>query len=184
MLKSWKHPGLSPINYLKNIGFLENGCILIHCNYLSDDEIDLIEKTKSNVVFCPRSHEYFRHEDHPFSILKNRDINIALGTDSLASNDTLSILDEMKFIKKHYRDLKPQDIFYMGTIASAVALKMDDRIGRLYPGYYADIAVIEFENRGISNIYDGIFSQNSECILTIVSGEICYDKFETSNKNN
>jgi len=184
MLKKWEHPGLSPINYLKNIGFLENGCILIHCNYLSEDEIDLIEKTKSNVVFCPRSHEYFRHEDHPFIVLKNRDINISLGTDSLASNDTLSILDEMKFIRKHYRDLESQDIFYMGTIAGAVALKMDDSIGRLYPGYYADIAVIEFENTGISNIYDGIFSQNSECILTVVSGEICYDKFEIGKKNN
>jgi cytosine/adenosine deaminase-related metal-dependent hydrolase len=184
MLGKWKHPGLRPINYLKNIGFLENECILIHCNYISDDEIDLIEKTKSNVVFCPRSHEYFRHEDHPFLILKNRDINISLGTDSLASNDTLSILDEMKFIREHYRDMKPQDIFHMGTIAGAVALKMDDSIGRLYPGYYADIAVIEFENTGISNIYDGIFSQNSECILTIVSGEICYDKYEISKKDN
>ncbi len=184
MLNNWKHPGQSPINYMKNIGFLENGCILIHCNYLSGDEIDLIEKTNSNVVFCPRSHEYFRHEDHPFSSLKDRNINLALGTDSLASNDTLSILDEMKFIRKHYRDMKPQDIFHMGTIAGAVALKMDDSIGKLYPGYYADIAVIEFENTDISNIYDGIFSQNSECILTIVSGEICYDKFEASNKNN
>ena len=176
MLKNWKHPGLSPINYLKNIGFLENGCILIHCNYMTEAEIDLIETTKSNVVFCPRSHEYFLHDNHPFFILKDRDINIALGTDSLASNDTLSILDEMKFIRKHYHDLKPEDIFYMGTIAGAVALKMDDRIGRLYPGYYADIAVIEFESRDMSNIYDGIFSQNSECILTTVSGEICYDK--------
>jgi cytosine/adenosine deaminase-related metal-dependent hydrolase len=53
---------------------------------------------------------------------------------------------------------------------------MDDRIGRLYPGYYADIAVIEFNDTGIRNIYDGIYSQNSECILTMVSGDICYDK--------
>jgi cytosine/adenosine deaminase-related metal-dependent hydrolase len=184
MLKSWKYPGLSPINYLKNIGFLENGCILIHCNYMTEDEIDFIEKTKSNIVFCPRSHEYFRHDDHPFSSLKDRNINIALGTDSLASNDTLSILDEMKFIRKHYRDLKPQEIFYMGTIAGAVALRMDDSIGRLDSGYYADIAVIEFENTGISNIYDGIFSQNSECILTIVSGEICYDKNRLASSGN
>jgi cytosine/adenosine deaminase-related metal-dependent hydrolase len=176
MLKNWKPPRLSPINYLNNIGFLENGCILIHCNYLSEDEIDLIEKTKSNVVFCPRSHEYFGHEDHPFFILKNRDINIALGTDSLASNDTLSILDEMKFIRNHYQDIKPQNILCMGTIAGAAALKKDDCIGRLDPGYYADIAVIEFVNSEVSNVYDGIFSQDSECILTMVSGEICYDK--------
>jgi cytosine/adenosine deaminase-related metal-dependent hydrolase len=90
----------------------------------------------------------------------------------------------MKFIREHYRDMRPQDIFHMGTIAGAVALKMDDSIGRLYPGYYADIAVIEFEKTDISNIYDGIFSQNSECILTIVSGEICYDKYEISKKDN
>ncbi|MBT7590040.1 MAG: amidohydrolase family protein, partial [Candidatus Scalindua sp.] len=85
---------------------------------------------------------------------------------------------------KHYRDLDPQDIFYMGTIAGAAALKMDNRIGRLYPEYNADIAVIEFDNTGISNIYDGIFSQDSECVLTIVAGEICYDKFEIIKQDN
>ncbi len=184
MLNKWKHPGLSPINYLNNIGFLNNECILIHCNYLTEDEIGIIEKTKSNVVFCPRSHEYFRHKGHPFSSLKDRGINIALGTDSLASNDTLSILDEMKFIRNYYPEIEPNYIFNMGTIAGAVALKMDGCIGKLHPGYYADIAVIEFEHTNISNIYDGIFSQNSECVLTIVSGQICYDKFEISRKNN
>ncbi|MCP4251863.1 MAG: amidohydrolase family protein, partial [Candidatus Scalindua sp.] len=184
MLNKWKHPGLTPINYLNNIGFLNNECILIHCNYLTEDEIGIIEKTKSNVVFCPRSHEYFRHKDHPFSSLKDRDINVALGTDSLASNDTLSILDEMKFIRNCYPEMEPNYIFNMGTIAGAVALQMDDCIGQLHPGYYADIAVIDFQNTDISNIYDGIFSQDSECVLTIVSGEICYDKFEISMKNN
>ncbi len=176
MLKSWTHPGLRPIEYLKNIGFLNKGCILIHCNFLTDNEIDLIEGSESNVVFCPKSHKYFQHEDHPFLKLKEHKINIALGTDSLASNDSLSILDEMKFLSKHYNEVKPQDIFYMGTIAGAKALGMNDRIGKLEPGYYADIAVIEFEGEYNSNIYDGIFSNSSECTLTIVSGEICYDK--------
>ncbi|MDP6924117.1 MAG: amidohydrolase family protein [Candidatus Scalindua sp.] len=184
MLNRWNHPGLSPINYLNNIGFLNNECILIHCNYLTEDEIGVIEKSKSNVVFCPRSHEFFRHKDHPFPSLKDRGINIALGTDSLASNDTLSILDEMKFIRNSYPEIEPNYIFKMGTIAGAVALQMDDCIGQLHPGYYADIAVIEFQDTDVSNIYDGIFSQDSECVLTIVSGEICYDKFEISRKNN
>ena len=184
MLNKWKHPGLSPIKYLNNIGILNNECILIHCNYLTEDEIGIIEKTKSNVVFCPRSHDFFRHKDYPFLSLKDRDVNIALGTDSLASNDTLSILDEMKFIRSCYPEIEPNYIFNMGTIAGATALQMDDCIGQLYPGYNADIAVIEFQNRDIGNVYDGIFSENSECVLTIVSGEICYDKLEISRKNN
>ena len=184
MLNKWKHPGLSPINYLNNIGFLNNECILIHCNYLTEDEIGIIEKTESNVVFCPRSHDFFRHKDYPLSSLKDRDINIALGTDSLASNDTLSILDEMKFIRSSYPEIEPNYIFRMGTIAGAVALQMDDHIGQLHSGYYADVAVIDFQSTDISNIYDGIFSQDSECVLTIVAGEICYDKFEISKKAN
>ena len=184
MLNNWEPPTLNPINYLKNIGFLENGCILIHCNYLSGNEIDIIERSNSNVVFCPRSHSFFRHHDYPLTVLMDRNINIALGTDSLASNDTLSILDEMKFIWNHYSNLDAQRIFHMGTIAGAVALRMDDRIGKLYPGFNADIAVIEFEDTDLSNIYDGIFSKDSECILTIVSGEICYDKYDVIKNNN
>jgi len=184
MLNRWKHPGLSPVNYLNKIGFLNNECILIHCNYLTEDEIGTIEKSKSNVVFCPGSHEFFRHKEHPFSSLKDRGINIALGTDSLASNDTLSILDEMKFMRGSYPDIEPNYIFSMGTIAGAVALQMEDCIGQLHPGYYADVAVIDFQDTDISNIYDGIFSKDSECVLTIVAGEICYDKFEISRKDN
>ncbi len=180
MLKNWMHPGLRPIDYLKNIGFLKKGCILIHCNFLTDGEIDLIEDSESSVIFCPRSHKYFQHEDHPFLKLKDRKINIALGTDSLASNDSLSILDEMKFLFEHYNEVKPQDIFYMGTIAGAKALGMNDRIGKLESGYYADIAVFEFNEKCKENIYDSFFSFSSECILTIVSGKICYDKYGRS----
>ena len=176
MLNNWKAPGLKPVNYMKNIGFLENGCILVHCNYLTGEEVDQIEESNSTIVFCPRSHKYFRHKDHPLYKLGNRDINIALGTDSLASNDSLSILDEMKYIYTQHKTAKPQDILYMGTIAGATALRLNNKIGRLEAGFDADIAVIDFKKETVTNIYDGIFSQDSECVLTVVSGTVCYDK--------
>ncbi|MFQ5686204.1 MAG: amidohydrolase family protein [Candidatus Scalindua sp.] len=176
MLKGWKPPGLRPVNYMENIGFLENGCILVHCNYLSGEEVDQIEESNSTIVFCPRSHKYFRHKDHPFYKLGNRDINVALGTDSLASNDSLSILDEMKYIYTQHKTPKPQDILYMGTIAGAIALRLNNKIGKLEEGYDADIAVIDVKEKILTNIYDRIFSHDSECVLTVVSGTICYDK--------
>ena len=182
MLNDWKPPGLKPVNYMKNIGFLENGCILVHCNYLKGEEVDNIEKSNSTIVFCPRSHKYFRHKDHPFYKLGNRDINIALGTDSLASNDSLSILDEMKYIYTQHKTAKPQDILYMGTIAGAIALRLNNKIGKLEEGYDADIAVIDFKNKMVTNIYDGLFSQDSECVLTVVSGTVCYDKHGVSKE--
>jgi cytosine/adenosine deaminase-related metal-dependent hydrolase len=176
MLNDWEPPGLRPVNYMKNIGFLENGCILVHCNYLTGEEVDQIDESNSTIVFCPRSHKYFRHKDHPSYKLGNRDINIALGTDSLASNDSLSILDEMKYIYTQHKNAKPPDILYMGTIAGATALRLNNKIGKLEEGYDADIAVIDFKKEIVTNIYDGIFSQDSECVLTVVSGTICYDK--------
>ena len=182
MLKDWKPPGLRPVNYMKNIGFLENGCILVHCNYLKGEEVDHIEESNSTIVFCPRSHKYFRHKDHPFYMLGNRDINVALGTDSLASNDSLSILDEMKYIYTQHKTSKPQDILYMGTIAGATALRLDNKIGKLEEGYDADIAVIDVKQEAVTNIYNGIFSQDSECVLTVVSGTICYDKHKVSKE--
>jgi len=182
MLNDWKPPGLRPVNYMKNIGFLENGCILVHCNYLTGDEVDHIEESNSTIVFCPRSHKYFRHKDHPFYKLGNRDINIALGTDSLASNDSLSILDEMKYIYTQHKNIKPQNILYMGTIAGATALRLNNKIGKLEAGYDADIAVIDIKKEMVSNIYDGIFSQDSECVLTVVLGTICYDKHGVSKE--
>ena len=182
MLNDWNPPGLRPVNYMNNIGFLENGCILVHCNYLTGEEVDHIEESNSTIVFCPRSHKYFRHKDHPFYMLGNRNINIALGTDSLASNDSLSILDEMKYIYTQHKTSKPQDILYMGTIAGATALRLKNKIGKLEEGYDADIAVIDFKNEAVTNIYDGIFSKDSECVLTVVSGTICYDKHAVSRE--
>ncbi len=115
-------------------------------------------------------------------MLGNRNINIALGTDSLARNDSLSILDEMKYIYTQHKTSKPKDILYMGTIAGATALRLNNKIGKLEEGYDADIAVIDIKNETVSNIYDGIFSQDSECVLTLVSGIICYDKYAVSKE--
>ena len=70
-----------------------------------------------------------------------------MGTDSLASNDSLSILDEMKYIYTQHKNAKPQDILYMGTIAGATALRLNNKIGKLEAGYDADIAVIDFKKK-------------------------------------
>lgn len=184
MLNGWKHPGVRPITYLSNMRILNNKCLLIHCNYVSESEISDIEKSKSSVVFCPRSHRFFGHKHHPFSQYIERNINVALGTDSLASNDSLSVLDEMKFIYKDHKDIGPQHILYMGTTAGAIALGLEDNIGRIEAGFDADITVIKLPEESTNDIYNMIFSQDSECIFTVVSGSICYDKNKLASSSN
>ncbi len=177
MLNNWKYPGLRPIEYLNNMGILKNECILVHCNYITEEEIEDISRSGSSIVFCPRSHKFFGHKNHPFRKFIDLGVNVTLGTDSLASNNSLSILDEMKYLYEQHKEVRPQDILYMGTVAGAIAFRMKDKIGRLKSGYEADITAIRLPEERASNVFDGIFSPGSECIFTVVSGSVCYDKY-------
>ncbi len=175
----WHPPGLLPVEYLNNIGALKDKWILIHCNYLSNKEISIIKESGSSVVFCPRSHQFFGHEKHPFRDLLAKGINVALGTDSLASNSSLSILDEMRFLYERHPDLKPQQILSMATINGAMALGIEDKVGRLWEGFEADITVIELPKGHKVNIYERLFDPASRNVLTVVAGQVCYNKYNS-----
>ncbi len=177
MLDNWSHPGLRPVAYLHNMGILKDNWLLVHCNYITEEEMEDIRISGSSVVFCPRSHKFLGHQNHPFRKFMECGINVALGTDSLASNESLSILDEMKFLYENHKDVRPQDILYMGTAAGAVALRMENKVGKLEPGFEADITAIKLPEEKASNVYDGLLSKDSECIFTVVSGSVCYDKY-------
>ncbi len=86
---------------------------------------------KSSVVYCPRSHEFFGHEKHPVRQLLDAGINVALGTDSLASNSSLSMIDEMRFLAKKRKDLTLEEIFQMATRNGAAALGFAGVLGCL-----------------------------------------------------
>ncbi len=183
MLGDWKPPGMYPLEYLKATGALTAtvSWLLVHCNYLNEKDIKVIEETRSNVVYCPRSHRYFGHTGHPFQELLRRGINVALGTDSLASNQSLSILEEMKFLHDNYPGLDPVEIFSMATDRGARALGLGERVGRLIPDMEADIAVIEL-SRGDGSVYERLLSPESRIILTMVAGRVCYDRYALMRK--
>jgi aminodeoxyfutalosine deaminase len=70
---------------------------LIHGNYLAREQWQRFN-TSTTVVYCPRTHAYFGHENHPYLLMLDDGVNVALGTDSLASNPDLSILNECRFL--------------------------------------------------------------------------------------
>ena len=70
-------------------------------------------------------------------------LNICLGTDSLSSNDTLSILEEMKVIMQNFKQISFNDILRMATINGAKALKFDDEYGTLQVGKAPGLLLLE-----------------------------------------
>ena len=171
----WKPPGLAPVPYLEKLGVLDQPAVLIHCNYLDEDSMERIRSRSCSVVHCPRSHAYFGHDPHPVRRLLDMGINVALGTDSLASNDSLSVLDEMRFLFRNRKDLKCDEIIRMATLNGAVALDFGNLLGRLRRGYWADMTVLSLpEILADRNIEAQLLEGAGECMATIVQGRIAW----------
>jgi cytosine/adenosine deaminase-related metal-dependent hydrolase len=118
--------------------------IVAHLNELAESDFELLEKSnvKFPVVHCPRSHEYFKHNQFPFKRLHSLGFNISLGTDSLASNENLSLFEEMRAFQRSEPGISPDEILKMATVNPAMALHREKMIGRIRPGFWADLIAI------------------------------------------
>jgi cytosine/adenosine deaminase-related metal-dependent hydrolase len=96
----------------------------------------------ATVVYCPRTHAYFRHAPHPYRELLRRGVRIALGTDSLASSPDLSVLEEARFLHRHDPDLPGSLLLEMITRSAAEALGWGEEAGTLVAGKSADLVVL------------------------------------------
>ena len=118
--------------------------IVAHLNELTESDFDLLQNAKEqfHVVHCPRSHEYFKHNQFPFQRLDSMGFNICLGTDSLASNENLSLFAEMRAFQRSEPGISPDEILRMVTVNPAMALHREKMIGRIRPGFCADLIAI------------------------------------------
>lgn len=173
MPDNWQPPALTPIQYLNETGMLRNRPLLIHCNYVTDEEISVIKFSGASVAFCPRSHHFFGHANHPVQKLLDAGINVGLGTDSLASNDTLSILDEMKYLFLHH-SIPPNTLLTMATINGARALGLESKVGQIEKGFEADLCGVRLPDAHGGNIYSQLLDTASKNIFTMIAGAICY----------
>ena len=168
----WHPPQATPMQYMKTLGVLRKNSLLAHCNYLTDADVATLAESGASVVFCPRSHHYFYHTDHPVLQLIEKGINVAIGTDSLASNWSLSLLDELKFLARTQPCIRPGTLFDMVTCNGPKALGLA-RVGRLEKDWQADIIAVKIPNDGRPAI-EQILDRSSENLLTVVGGKICY----------
>lgn len=133
----------------------KNDWLVAHLNELSENDFELLEKmeTRFHVVHSPLSHEYFGHSRFPFSRLKAIGSNICLGTDSLASNESLSMFAEMRVFQRNEPESSPEQIFKMVTVNAALALRQQNKLGQVRPGFRADLIAVPCNER------DDLFAQ-------------------------
>jgi cytosine/adenosine deaminase-related metal-dependent hydrolase len=143
--EKWILPKKSPVKYLNGINFLDKNTIAVHCTNIDDEDIEVLKNNEVNICTCPGSNEKLGVGTAPVEKFLRAGINVAIGTDSLASNDDLNLFNEMKFFKKTHPAINDEIILKIATINGAKALKLNDKIGSIEKDKFAELICLEFE---------------------------------------
>jgi aminodeoxyfutalosine deaminase len=145
--------------------------IVAHLNELAESDFELLEKStpKFHIVHCPRSHNYFRHSRFAFERLRSLGFNICLGTDSLASNETLSLFDEMRAFQRNFPRVSPEEVLQMATVNPARALRHENALGQIRPGFGADLIAVPCS--GSTDIFEQIIAFDGPVSWTFARNE-------------
>jgi cytosine/adenosine deaminase-related metal-dependent hydrolase len=136
--------------YLDSLEVLRPGTTVVHCIHITPSDAAILQKRGVSAVLCPRSNDKLDVGTAPVHLLKSAGIPLALGTDSLASNDSLSLFDEARFLlKKFPEQFTPSEVLRMMTLSGAEAIGRGANIGSLEKGKSADFLVLSLrENPG------------------------------------
>lgn len=181
----WRAPGVSTIQYLRRHGVLDTRPLLAHCVNVDAADLELIKAAGAGVAHCPKSNAKLRHGRAPFRQFITTGINVGLGSDSVASNNTSDILEEARFatlMTRLDRDADPinaEQTLHAATLGGARAMGLDDRIGSLEVGKQADLAVIRLagpQQQPVSSPIDALIFSSSgrDVIMTVVAGREIY----------
>ena len=142
----------SPIALLEIQDVLQPGALLIHCVRVDDDDIKTIARRGCSVAHCPASNAKFGHGVAPLLPMIAAGISVGIGSDSVASNNRMDILDEARLaVLTHRAVSRRHDAFgahqalALATIGGAQALGIDDTVGSLETGKDADFAAFKVD---------------------------------------
>ncbi|MEE4378530.1 MAG: TRZ/ATZ family hydrolase, partial [Candidatus Competibacteraceae bacterium] len=155
--------GQRPLAGLQARGLLSPRLIAVHMTQLNADEIQQIADTGVNVVHCPESNLKLASGFCPVAQLDAAGVNVALGTDGAASNNDLNMFGEMrsaallgKGLANDAAVLPAQRILRMATLNGARALGLEQHIGSLEPGKWADITAVDLGTLEAEPVYQPI----------------------------
>jgi cytosine/adenosine deaminase-related metal-dependent hydrolase len=150
----------SSTELLDRNGLLTPATLAVHCVHVNLADAQILKQRGVTVCLCPRSNERLDVGRAPLALFRKLGIPLALGTDSLASNDSLSLWEEMRFALDQFSaELAPEEVFQMGTSGGAAALGLSDRFGSLEAGKRADFQIIGHAGTDQNGLLERVIGQ-------------------------
>ena len=176
--------GISPVELLDRAGFLDDKCILAHCVQMRDGDIELLRKRGATVVTNPASNAKLGNGIAPIRGFRESGVNLCIGTDGCASNNTLNMFREMSLLSLMHKGverdctfLSANDVLGMATVNAAKALGMEGKLGTIAEGACADLIFLDLTATSLFPNNDLITSlcysaNGSEVASVMVNGEM------------
>ncbi len=138
-------PRVSPIKYLNSLKLLDEDTLLVHVIHIDEKDLEILKNTKPKICICLKSNLFIGVGIPRLKELLSAGLDVCIGTDSLASNDQISIWEEMKTIYTYYPDISPEEILKIATFKGAKVLGFD-KMGAILAGYNPNMLVVEIRD--------------------------------------
>ncbi|EMO4161299.1 amidohydrolase [Morganella morganii] len=194
--------GKSPVQYMADIGVLNNRLLAAHVIMADDNDLNLLKKYDVGVAHNISANTKSAKGVAPVTQMLEKGIRTGLGTDGPMSSNTLTTMNELNLVGKIHKletknraAMPPLTVVEMATMGSARALHMEDKIGSLETGKLADIIVVDTKAPNMVPVYspyaalvyganganvrhtivDGVILMEDRQLLTVNENEIIQD---------
>jgi 5-methylthioadenosine/S-adenosylhomocysteine deaminase len=177
--ESLKAKGASPIDYLSRIGFLDDRVIAAHVVWPSDGELEILKRAGVGVVHNPQSNMKLASGVAPVPKMLKAGLKVGLGTDGAASNNDLSMWEEMDTVAKLHKVfsgdpkvISAEEAFELATIRGAQAVHLEKEIGSIEIGKRADLVLVNHDSLNqipLYNVYsDLVYATKASDVQTVI----------------
>jgi 5-methylthioadenosine/S-adenosylhomocysteine deaminase len=174
--------GRSVTRHLHDLGLLGPNFTGAHAIWLDDDDVAMMADTGASAVHNPASNMKTGAGIAPVAAMRARGVNVALGTDGSGASDNQNMFESLRFAALLSKVRSPDypawltaaDVFDMATTGSARALGLGDRLGRVAPGYLADLVLVSLDSiylRPLNDVmHQIVYCETGAAVDTVLVG--------------
>jgi cytosine/adenosine deaminase-related metal-dependent hydrolase len=169
----WRAPGVGPVDYLADLGVLDARMLVVHGVQFDGDDLARLSAMGMTLVSCPRSNMHVGVGSPPLEAFYAMDVDVAFGTDSLASVADLNVFSELKEARRLAPRVPAARLLESATLTGARALGFEREFGSIEPGKRASLIAVR--------VPDGVDDVEEYLLSGIEPGAITWLDSETPN---
>jgi len=153
--------GCTPPAHLEQLGLMDVPMLAAHAAHATEDDLAIFARHGVGVAHCPKTFLKLAAGIAPVTAMRRAGIAVGLGTDGAASNNTLDILEQMRLaaaLQKHAQEdptvLRLDEALAMATVDGARVVRQEQELGRLAPGFLADLILVRLDGAHMQPVHD------------------------------